>query len=148
MNATTPQYAIKSQGGVWRSEILGTVDHRHHLHGLRRQSAVRLTLFVIPSTPNSTGARGHPGGVHDFLLIETWLVPVEGYLVDRFGPKWVVLGGGILVGIAWVMNSVASSLAVLYAAAAIGGIGTGCVYGTCVGNALKWFPGRRALPPA
>jgi OFA family oxalate/formate antiporter-like MFS transporter len=80
-----------------------------------------------------------------FVLIETWLIPVEGYLVDRFGPKWVVLGGGILVGIAWLLNSTASSLTVLYFAAAIGGVGTGCVYGTCVGNALKWFPGRRGL---
>src|SRR3984957_7459138 len=52
-----------------------------------------------------------------FVLIETWLVPVEGYLVDRFGPKWLVLGGGILVAIAWVLNSFASSLPVLYFAA-------------------------------
>ena len=80
-----------------------------------------------------------------FVLIETWLVPVEGYLVDRFGPRWVVLGGAVLVAVAWVINSGASSLPVLYFAAAIGGIGTGCVYGTCVGNALKWFPGRRGL---
>jgi OFA family oxalate/formate antiporter-like MFS transporter len=80
-----------------------------------------------------------------FVLVETWLIPVEGYLVDRFGPRWVVSGGAILVAIAWVINSGASSLPVLYAAAAIGGIGTGCVYGTCVGNALKWFPGRRGL---
>jgi OFA family oxalate/formate antiporter-like MFS transporter len=80
-----------------------------------------------------------------FVLIETWLIPVEGYLVDRFGPRWVVLTGGILVAIAWSINSTASSLALLYVAAAIGGIGTGCVYGTCVGNALKWFPGRRGL---
>jgi OFA family oxalate/formate antiporter-like MFS transporter len=43
------------------------------------------------------------------------------------------------------LNSVAASLPLLYFAAAIGGIGTGCVYGTCVGNALKWFPGRRGL---
>jgi OFA family oxalate/formate antiporter-like MFS transporter len=80
-----------------------------------------------------------------FVLLETWLIPIEGYMVDRFGPKWVVIVGGILVGIAWVMNSVASSLPLLYFGAAIGGIGTGCVYGTCVGNALKWFPGRRGL---
>jgi OFA family oxalate/formate antiporter-like MFS transporter len=80
-----------------------------------------------------------------FVLVETWLIPVEGYLVDRFGPRWVVLGGAILVATAWVVNSGASSLAVLYFAAAVGGIGTGCVYGTCVGNALKWFPGRRGL---
>ncbi len=80
-----------------------------------------------------------------FVLIETWLIPVEGYLVDRFGPRWVVLGGGILVAIAWVMNSMADSLSLLYVGAALGGVGTGCVYGTCVGNALKWFPGRRGL---
>ena len=80
-----------------------------------------------------------------FVLIETWLVPVEGYLVDRLGPKWVVIGGGILVAIAWLVNSEADSLSMLYAGAVIGGIGTGAVYGTCVGNALKWFPGRRGL---
>jgi len=80
-----------------------------------------------------------------FVLTETWLVPIEGYLVDRFGPKPVVLVGGILVGIAWVMNAYADTLTLLYVAAAIGGIGAGAVYGTCVGNALKWFPDRRGL---
>ena len=80
-----------------------------------------------------------------FVLLETWLIPVEGYLVDRFGPRYVVFGGAILVTVAWLINSGASSLLVLYIGTALGGIGTGCVYGTCVGNALKWFPGRRGL---
>src|SRR5215469_15978288 len=80
-----------------------------------------------------------------FVLTETWLVPVEGWLVDRFGPKIVVFVGGILVGIAWALNSIASDLPTLYIAAAIGGIGAGAVYGTSIGNALKWFPERRGL---
>jgi OFA family oxalate/formate antiporter-like MFS transporter len=80
-----------------------------------------------------------------FVLTETWLVPIEGYLVDRFGPLWVTLGGGLLCGIGWVLNSYASSLATLYFAAAVSGIGAGAVYGTCVGNALKWFPDKRGL---
>src|SRR3954463_13029156 len=80
-----------------------------------------------------------------FVLTETWLVPIEGYLVDRFGPRPVVLVGGLLCGIGWVMNSFADSLTMLYVAAAISGIGAGAVYGTCVGNALKWFPDRRGL---
>ncbi len=80
-----------------------------------------------------------------FVLIETWLIPVEGYLVDRFGPRWVVLAGAFLISLAWALNSVANSLALLYVGAILGGIGTGCVYGTCVGNALKWFPARRGL---
>src|SRR4029077_11107476 len=80
-----------------------------------------------------------------FVLTETWLGPVEGWLVDRFGPKIVVFVGGVLVAIAWVMNSAADTLTMLYIAAAIGGIGAGGGYGTCIGNALKWFPDRRGL---
>src|SRR5437667_11182025 len=44
-----------------------------------------------------------------FVLLETWLVPVEGYLVDRFGPRWIVVVGGVLCGIAWAINSVDDS---------------------------------------
>jgi OFA family oxalate/formate antiporter-like MFS transporter len=80
-----------------------------------------------------------------FVVLETWLVPVEGYLVDRFGPRWITVIGGALCGIAWSINSVADSLPMLYFAAALGGIGAGGVYGTCIGNALRWFPGRRGL---
>src|SRR5947208_16883176 len=104
------------------------------------------TLFVLP-----IDAKFHWGraaiqvAFSIFVLTETWLVPVEGWFVDRFGPKLVVLLGGILVGIAWAMNAFAGSLTLLYIAAAIGGIGAGAVYGTCIGNALNWFPDRRGL---
>src|SRR5260221_10066637 len=80
-----------------------------------------------------------------FVLFETWLVPIEGWFVDRYGPSLVVLIGGALCGVAWVINAYADTLALLYLGAAIGGIGAGAVYGTCVGNSLKWFPDRRGL---
>ncbi len=80
-----------------------------------------------------------------FILTETWLVPIEGWAVDKFGPRPVVLFGGLLCALGWVMNSFADTLTMLYIAAAISGIGAGAVYGTCVGSALKWFPDRRGL---
>jgi OFA family oxalate/formate antiporter-like MFS transporter len=80
-----------------------------------------------------------------FVLTETWLVPIEGYLIDKFGPKVMVCLSGVLVAIAWVINSVADSLFLLYVGAAIGGVGAGVIYGASVGNALKWFPDRRGL---
>ena len=80
-----------------------------------------------------------------FVLTETWLVPLEGYLIDKFGPRVMVCGSGFLVAIAWMINAYADSLALLYLAAAIGGIGAGVIYGASVGNALKWFPDRRGL---
>jgi OFA family oxalate/formate antiporter-like MFS transporter len=80
-----------------------------------------------------------------FVLTETWLVPIEGYLIDKFGPRIMISASGALVAIAWVINSVADSLFLLYVGAAIGGIGAGVIYGGAVGNALKWFPDRRGL---
>ena len=104
------------------------------------------TLFVLPiDAKYHWGRAAIQVAFSIFVLTETWLVPVEGWFVDRFGPKLVVLIGGILVGIAWILNAVADSLTLLYIAAAIGGIGAGAVYGTSIGNALKWFPDRRGL---
>jgi len=80
-----------------------------------------------------------------FVVCETWLVPFEGYFEDLFGPRPLIAFGGVLVGIAWVLNSQVTSLSGLYIAQAIGGIGAGAVYGTCVGNAMKWFPDHRGL---
>jgi OFA family oxalate/formate antiporter-like MFS transporter len=80
-----------------------------------------------------------------FVLTETWLVPIEGYLIDRFGPRLMISASGVLVAIAWVINSMADSLFLLYVGAAVGGVGAGVIYGGSVGNALKWFPDRRGL---
>jgi OFA family oxalate/formate antiporter-like MFS transporter len=104
------------------------------------------TLFVQPI--NEKFGWGRPAiqvAFSIFVITEAWLVPLEGWFVDRFGPRLIVTIGGFLIGIAWVVNAFANSLPLLYLGAALGGIGVGCVYGTCVGNALKWFPDRRGL---
>lgn len=80
-----------------------------------------------------------------FLLVQTWLVPLEGWFVDKYGSRLLIVAGGVLCGLSWVLYSSMDSLAKLYLAACIGGIGAGCVYGACVANALKWFPTRRGL---
>ncbi len=80
-----------------------------------------------------------------FVLTETWLVPVEAWFVDKYGPRAVLLFGAMMIAIAWAINARADSLALLYIGAIVGGVGAGSVYGTCVGNALKWFPDRRGL---
>ncbi|MGH7070307.1 MAG: oxalate/formate MFS antiporter, partial [Acetobacteraceae bacterium] len=80
-----------------------------------------------------------------FVLLETWLVPFEGYIVDRIGPRWMIMFGGVCTFLAWGINSQATHLWMLWVGGAIGGIAGGAVYGTCVGNALKWFPDKRGL---
>jgi len=80
-----------------------------------------------------------------FVLLETWLVPFEGWLVDKFGPRLLVMVAGVLAGLGWVGSGKAESVTALYASYAIAGIGAGIVYGTAVGIALKWFPDHRGL---
>jgi MFS transporter, OFA family, oxalate/formate antiporter len=80
-----------------------------------------------------------------FLLVETWLVPFEAALVDRFGPRNMVIAGGVFAALGWVVNASASSLGVLYLGGILAGVGAGMVYGTCIGNALKWFAANRGL---
>lgn len=80
-----------------------------------------------------------------FVLVQTWLTPFEGWLVDRFGPRIMVLIGGVLTGLAWVIYSYADTLQMFYFGAVIAGLGVGCVYSTLINNAIKWFPDRRGL---
>src|SRR5215510_7557617 len=80
-----------------------------------------------------------------FVLTQTWLAPINAYLVDRFGPRIVVGVAGALVGAGWIGSGLANSLPELYAAYGIGGIGAGAVYSATIGIAMKWFPDRRGL---
>ena len=84
-----------------------------------------------------------------FIALETWLTPIEGWIVDvlgpQRGPKLMVAFGGLTVAIGWVINGYAETLTMLYLGAVISGIGGGAVYATSVGLAVKWFPDRRGL---
>lgn len=80
-----------------------------------------------------------------FILLETWLVPFEGYLVDRIGPRLMLGVGSILVGLGWILSGEAETLRGVYFWYCVGGVGAGVVYGGTIGNALKWFPDHRGL---
>ena len=104
------------------------------------------TLFVHPIHAKHGWSRPAIQVAFTILILaETWLVPIEGWFVDRFGPRITVLFGGVFVAAGWITNSVADTLLLLYIGAALGGIGAGCVFGTCIGNVVRWFPDRRGL---
>lgn len=80
-----------------------------------------------------------------FVALETWLVPFEGFLVDRIGPRLMLGVGAICAGLGWVGSGYAESLHSLYFWYGLAGVGAGAVYGGTIGNALKWFPDHRGL---
>ncbi len=108
------------------------------------------TYFVNPmAKANSWDVAKIQVAFSIFVALETWLTPLEGWIVDSLGPesgpKLMVAAGGIFVALGWLINAKAGSLEMLYLGAVVSGIGAGAIYATCVGNAVKWFPDRRGL---
>lgn len=104
------------------------------------------TLFVQPiEAAHHWGRASIQLAFTIFILMETWTLPALGMVADRVGPRVATALGGLGIGAGWTLNAHAESLALLYAGAAVGGLGAGFVYATAVGNAVKWFPDRRGL---
>ncbi len=80
-----------------------------------------------------------------FILLQTWVQPLDGWLIDRMGPRALLTVAGVLCGIGWTAMGRATSLPQLYFFYAIAGIGAAFVYSGSVGSALKWFPTRRGM---
>ena len=80
------------------------------------------------------------------IVLQTWLSPAQGYLVDKFGPKLLIAVGCLLSGFGWVASAYATSLTMLYLTyGLLCGIGTGIVYIGIIGLMVKWFPDRRGF---
>jgi OFA family oxalate/formate antiporter-like MFS transporter len=142
---TSTRDSVPAPSGLWRNPWIQLVA------GIICMAMVANLQYGWTIFVNPIDARFHWGKVAIqytftlFVLFETWLVPVEAYLADRYGPRIVVMAGGVLIAAAWIVYAHAATLMMLYTGGAIGGIGTGLVYGTCVGNAVKWFQDRRGL---
>jgi len=80
-----------------------------------------------------------------FILLQTWVQPLDGWLIDRLGPRLFITAAGVLCGFGWTAMGYASTLTQLYTFYAIAGVGAAFVYSGCIGSALKWFPSRRGF---
>src|SRR5215212_9681070 len=139
--STAAPHAVASEATRWGQLVFGII-----CMVMTANLQYGWTLFVTPIDQKyHWGRAAIQVAFTIFVLTETWLVPFEGYLIDKFGPKLMVSISGALIALAWFLNSRADSLTLLYIAAAVGGVGAGIIYGACVGNALKWFPDRRGL---
>jgi OFA family oxalate/formate antiporter-like MFS transporter len=137
----TPGHSLGRHHNRWIQLAIGII-----CMGLVANLQYAWTLFVIPmDAKHHWGQAAIQTAFTIFIVTETWLVPVEGWLVDKFGPRPVVIGGSICAALGWIIDAHATSLVHLYIGAVVAGVGAGCVYGTCVGTALKWFPDKRGL---
>ncbi len=80
-----------------------------------------------------------------FILFQTWVQPLDGWLIDRLGPRGFISAAGLLCGLGWAGLGYATTLPQLYTLYCVAGIGAAFVYSGSIGSALKWFKDRRGL---
>src|SRR5215216_6030894 len=80
-----------------------------------------------------------------FNLFQTWVQPLDGWFIDRLGPRGFITAAGLLCGLGWAGMGYATSLPMLYVLYCAAGTGAAFVYSGCIGSALKWFKDRRGL---
>lgn len=78
-----------------------------------------------------------------FIFLETWITPVEGWLIDRLGPRLFLTIGGVLVGAGWTGMGYAQGLTQFYVLYGMAGVGAAFIYSGSIATALKWFPDMR-----
>ena len=80
-----------------------------------------------------------------FIAFQTWVQPLDGWFIDRLGPRWFITVAGLLCGLGWAGMGSATSLPMLYVLYCTAGMGAAFVYSASIGSALKWFKDRRGL---
>jgi MFS transporter, OFA family, oxalate/formate antiporter len=79
-------------------------------------------------------------------VIFTLVMPISGLYIYRFSPRIMTTVGGIIVGIGYLLASVAPNLPLLVLSyGVIAGIGVGIAYGVPLAVAARWFPDRKGL---
>ncbi|HJV94576.1 MAG TPA: MFS transporter, partial [Albitalea sp.] len=104
------------------------------------------TLFV-PSMQAATGWKlsSIQFAFTLFILCQTWVQPLDGWLIDRLGPRGFISAAGLLCGLGWAGMGYATSLPMLHVLYCLAGTGAAFVYSGSIGSALKWFKDRRGL---
>ena len=123
-NAATASTPAPSNSFRWTQLIIGLV-----CMAMMANLQYGWTFFVGPmAKANSWSVASIQVAFSLFIALETWLTPVQGFIVDSLGPrgpKLMVAVGGVFAALGWLINSKANTLEMLYVGAILSGAGAG-----------------------
>ncbi|MBA4389787.1 MAG: MFS transporter [Syntrophus sp. (in: bacteria)] len=134
-------FGMPAKSGRWVFVILGMVVNMC-LGAVYAYSVFKKPLETMF---NATATQGNlPFMV--FLAMFALFTFFSGRFIDKLGPRKVMMVGGIVVGLGWILTKFADNMTmVVITYGIIGGAGVGIVYGGPVSVATKWFPDKKGL---
>src|ERR1700740_2209188 len=138
----SPDYTQIDRSAPWVQLVLGFVVM------MTISSPQYVWTLFVPSLQKTTGSilSEVQWTITLLIVLQTWLSPLQGYLVEKLGPKLLIGLGAVMSGLGWIAFSYIGTLWGLYATyGLLCGIGTGIVYIGICGLMVKWFPDRRGL---
>ncbi|MDV2994251.1 MAG: L-lactate transporter [Chroococcidiopsis sp. SAG 2025] len=80
------------------------------------------------------------------LVVFALLMPIAGFLIDRFGSRVVTAVGGVVMGVGYILTSFATNEPMLvFAYGLVAGAGIGIAYGVPLAVSAKWFPDKKGI---
>ncbi len=81
-----------------------------------------------------------------FLASYAFVMPLSGKLLGQYGPRKVMVVGGMMVGLGWILSGYATNIQMVAATyGVIAGAGVGIVYGGPITVVAKWFPDHKGF---
>jgi OFA family oxalate/formate antiporter-like MFS transporter len=141
MSEDTKVFGMSANAGRWIFVVLGMVINMC-LGAVYAYSVFKKPLETLF---NATATQGNlPFMV--FLAVFALFTFFSGRFIDKLGPRKVMMVGGIVVGLGWILTKFAGSMTmIIITYGIIGGAGVGIVYGGPVSVATKWFPDKKGL---
>ncbi|HQK47455.1 MAG TPA: OFA family MFS transporter [Syntrophorhabdaceae bacterium] len=141
MSNDTKVFGMSAEAGRWVFVFLGLIVNMC-LGAVYAYSVFKKPLEELFKIGATQG--GLPYMI--FLAMFALFTFFAGRFIDKYGPRKVMMIGGIVVGIGWMLTYFASNITmVVITYGVIGGAGVGIVYGGPVSVATKWFPDKKGL---
>ena len=80
------------------------------------------------------------------LAFYAFFMFLTGKYLDKFNPRFIIVLGGLLVSLGWILSAYASNIFILTITyGLISGAGVGIVYGVPMTVVARWFPEKKGL---
>ena len=145
MAEETKLFGMPAEKGRWMLVVLGFIIN------LCLGCVYAYSVFKMP-VQNLFKVGAFDGGLPFMFFIAFFagVFPFSGRLLEKVGPRTMGVGGGVIVGLGWILSGIIPGIApniwtLVITYGVIAGLGVGLSYCGPIQVAARWFPDKKGL---